>query len=74
MTRNRNNATFRHPYVREPQSNSLDLNFELGLMTAEMPVYATSGADVLTNDLAEGATLHWISLRWEEEMTADAYF
>jgi len=44
--------------------NALDLKFRFGT-TAEM--YATwahkSGTDVLTDELSEGATLHWICPR-----------
>ena len=52
-------------YVLGKVQNALDLKFGSGATTAEM--YAAwarkSGADVLTDELSEGATLHWIGPR-----------
>ncbi|KAF8489442.1 alpha/beta-hydrolase [Russula emetica] len=50
--------------------NALDIKFEFRVKTAEM--YATwarkSGADVLTDELSEGATLHWIGPRRKDRV------
>lgn len=56
-------ATLR--YVLGKARNALDLKLGFGVTTAEM--YAAwakkSGAEVLTDNLPEGATLHWIGPR-----------
>ncbi|KAF8489444.1 alpha/beta-hydrolase [Russula emetica] len=50
--------------------NALDIKFGFRVTTAEM--YATwarkSGADVLTDELSEGATLHWIGPRRKDRV------
>ena len=52
-------------YLLGNAQNALDLKLGAAVTTAEM--YATwarkSGADVLTDELSEGATLHWIGPR-----------
>jgi hypothetical protein len=57
-------------YFLGKAQNSLDLKFGFRVTTAE--VYATwarkSGADVLTDELAEGATLHWIGPRRQDRV------
>jgi hypothetical protein len=50
--------------------NASDLKIGSGMTTAE--TYATwarkSGADVLTDELSEGATLHWIGPRRKDRV------
>jgi len=57
-------------YLLGKARNPLDLKFLLGLTTAE--TYVTwarkNGADVLTDELSEGATLHWIGPRREDRI------
>ena len=57
-------------YVLGTVQNALDLKFWFGVTTAE--IYATwarnSGADVLTDELSEGAALHWIGPRQKDRV------
>ncbi len=57
-------------YVLGKSRNISELKFLPGLTTAE--IYATwarkSGAEVLTDELSEGATLHWIGPRREDRV------
>ena len=57
-------------YILGSAQNTLDLQIVFGVTTAEM--YATwareSGANVLTDELSEGATLHWIGPRGKDRV------
>lgn len=57
-------------YLLEKAQNVSDIKFGFRVTTAEM--YARwarkSGADVLTDDLSEGATLHWIGPRRQDRV------
>jgi len=57
-------------FLLQRARNALDLKFGFRVTTAEL--YATwarkSGADVLTDELSEGATLHWIGPRREDRV------
>ena len=57
-------------YLLGKVQNSLDIKFASEETTAEM--YAMwarkSGADVLTDELSEGATLHWIGPRRKDRV------
>jgi len=61
-------ATLR--YLLGKVQSASDLKLGVGATTAEM--YATwahkSGADVLTDQLSEGATLHWIGPRRQDRV------
>jgi hypothetical protein len=57
-------------YLLGKAENALDFKIGSGKTTAEM--YAAwarkSGADVLTDELSEGATLHWIGPRQKDRV------